>query len=491
MGVKAHAAPESSLGERMGATFLCFGMGVATSGQAVALWAVARAHAAGGAPAWVMGAGLLVAVAARSLAVLVRHEWSTGDELGWAGLLLGAGVPVAFTRMGPATAPLAMLAAGLVWAIWWLQGQVGARALTALSTDVQHARREGDLGLETQGAVFGAAAMAAAADLLVPALFGSRPGPVSGVLLAAQCGCACVLVALVHRRTLLRAAAIEGATILPEFGGQSSGGVLAIAAAAVTLGAVLPRYAGVIGPGLFAGLGHAFAHLLPSLRPAGSSDQSGLPGPHAAGTGPVAMANGGPGDLVIKLLAELMGLAVVVLVAWGVVRLTMQWVRHRAQLGWPPVGRLLAEMWRALIGILRAIWAGLRTGGLWSWLSRAGGRPLGPVPVPTLPPVHREAPWGRWGDPRMRVRTAYRRLLTGAVERGHRRPSWATPRRFRALLTPALPPDPQALAAITRLYEEARYSRHTVDEHTAGTAEAAAQEILRTLRDAGGAARRP
>ena len=203
------------------------------------------------------------------------------------------------------------------------------------------------------------------------------------------------------------------------------------------------------------------------------------------------MTNGGPGALVVKLLVEVMGLVAFVLVAWGIVRLVTLWVRHRAHLGWPPVGRLFAEMWRALLDFFRMVWAGLRTGRLWSWLSRRAGRVHGPIRLPALPPAHRETPWTRWGDPRARVRAAYRRLLTGAVERGHRRPHWATPRGFRNLLAPALPPDPQALAAITHLYEEARYSPHAVEEQAAGTAEAAAHEILRTLRDSSGATRRP
>lgn len=491
MGLNAASPVPASPVERFTATLLCFGIGIGISAQVVALWLGARAHAAGGSPAAALAAGLLVAVAARSVGVLIRHEWGAGDEVGWVGLLVGAGATVAFTRMGPTTAPLAAVAAGLVWVVWWLQGQVCHRVLSALSTDLHHARREGDIGVETQGAVFGTLATAAIMDLLGPALFGGSLARITGVFLAGQCGCACIVVALVHRRGLLRRAALEEATVLPEFGRQTSGGVLAIAVAAVLLGAVLPRYAGAVSGGLFTGVAHLLQRLLPSMHSAVGPRGAPPPGPRSGGSASGALGGGGAGGPLLKLLVEVMALATLVLVAWAAVRLLIGWIRQRAGLGWPPIWQMLAQMWRVLVEMLRDLWASLRAGGLWRWLTAGRGPGLAAVRLPTLPATRRETLCERWTDPRLRVRTAYRRLLAGAVDRGHRRPHWATPRMFRAILGPALPPDPDALKALTGLYEEARYSPHTIDDRDAGTAEAAAHDILRHLRDSGGATRRP
>ncbi len=482
---------DASASERLVATLLCLGAGMGLGAEVALLWMGAGVRAHGGAPTAALAAGLAVAVCARCAAVLAREDpgaAGSGDEIGWVGLLVGAGIPVGFTHMGAGSAPLAVLTAVLVWALWWLVGQVCGRALVALSTDLAHARRGGDLGAELQGAVFSGTVLAAAAALLVPAVEGRAPSPWVGIALAVQCGSGCVLVAAVHRRALLRRAAFEGATVLPSARPTNTLGVVGLVVAALLVGTLARNYPPLLGGTTWAHFAHVAAWLAPTMRRGGSS---GLAQRNAgrtiggAATGPAG--GGGTGGAAFALLVEALGLVLIGFAVWAAVRGAVWWWRHRSTVRWGAVWRFFTDLWAFLLEALAALLAGFRLDGLSRLLAalRLRGGVAKPAEIESGAP-RRPTDAPRAPDARRRVRAAYRHLLSGAGDRGHRRPHWATPRVFRRLLAPKVALDPNALGTLTQLYEEARYSVRPIAAEEAVTAEQAARQVVQRLREGGG-----
>ncbi len=88
-------------------------------------------------------------------------------------------------------------------------------------------------------------------------------------------------------------------------------------------------------------------------------------------------------------------------------------------------------------------------------------------------------------DPPGRIRFQYRRLLQRAGKAGFPRQASQTPGEFAGYLSPKIE-DPElspSLETLTTLYEEARFSRHVLEEDAANQAQEAAAKLSAYLRN--------
>ncbi len=176
--------------------------------------------------------------------------------------------------------------------------------------------------------------------------------------------------------------------------------------------------------------------------------------------------------LVLLLIAGL---------AWPLRRVT---ARLLARIGLGDEGRWQTEAeervpWSARLG---AWWTRFR--GFWHRLfARQRPQWRGPHWRPLTPPPPRAVdprpagPEAARDDLRGRVRAAYGRLLQRARLLGLARSAAHTPRQYREWLNRQVPAGQAPLAELTRVYEEARFSRHAVDPATAQNAEMDAQAV--------------
>lgn len=485
MGLIRLGGPGEMAG-RFGMGALLAGMGLGLAAQFALAWA--WAHNPFGPPPLAVGAGVLVAAWARTLASVARDDGGADNEIAWIGLLVGAGLAVAFLRVTPRAGSPAVLAVACVWSAWWLTGYIWRTLLTAAPPPRDSAadpdrdahgqvRGSGmvDIAANVHAGAFGGVLAAAAVALLGLSLRHGRPGPApefAALAMAVQCGCACLLVAQGQRRALLRQAQIYGAEVLPGFATGSAAGALGVTAALMALALLVPAYPAV-RPHLHVVLGNPLAHV--PAPGAGGAAARAVAGTRAGGG--VTAVGGGPGaGAAMPLLLGLVGLAV----AAALLRMLWLWARD----GLARRGSLwesLRGLWAAFLEALAALFAGVGLLGLWRALAPAGAAGPG---SPGQPGQRRTGPnlWQRLADPRTRVRAAYRQMLAGVGGKGHRRPAWFSPARFRHTLQPQLPPDDQGLGRLTGLYEEARYSTHGLDPAAAHQAEAAAAGVIREAR---------
>ena len=179
----------------LGAALPVVGLGAALGGVVCLAWSWARPH---GAPApGILAAGIAIAVVSRCLGLLSGAGVDGTDELPLIGLLLGAGLSVAFVRFGPGSAPAAVLTALAVVAVWWQTGLVANVVRDGLLLDrTDRPTAAADLALETHGAVFGLIALTAAVLLLARVLAPHGGAARVGALaVAVQVGCGALLVA--------------------------------------------------------------------------------------------------------------------------------------------------------------------------------------------------------------------------------------------------------------------------------------------------------
>ncbi|HHH41316.1 MAG TPA: DUF4129 domain-containing protein [Chloroflexi bacterium] len=160
---------------------------------------------------------------------------------------------------------------------------------------------------------------------------------------------------------------------------------------------------------------------------------------------PPAEATGGPPWLLYLRLTLFW---VIVAVALFLV-LRTYWRERRLAGGW--------RLWEVLLGWWRALRAWLGR-----WRRGVTLRRRGPVEgeEPTPSPSRRTW-WSRWRarTARERVRRLYLALLRRAAQAGHPRRPAETPYEYAAGLAPYLADEEEALAALTRAFVEARYSR--------------------------------
>lgn len=490
----------AALGERLGMGMLLAGMGLGLSLQFALAWAGARPAA--GPPPFVLFAGVLLATLTRSLASLARDDGGSDNEIAWTGLLLASGLTVAFLHFGPSVGLPALLSLACVWAGWWMTGYLWRNLLLAVPAPRDpdagpqvdaHGQSVGtgavDVAANVQAGAFGGLLAAAAVALLGQALsHGRHPAHLllGALAMTLQAACAALLVAQGQRRALLRQSALYQARVLPGFATGSAAGALVVTAAFSLLALVLPSLPGLLTPhGLGAGVarvvggivGHAanpgavpLTH--PGTLPQGTATTGGGGG-HTAGQTGLA----GP----ITVVA-----AVLILVALGFgVRVGVAMVRGAMGKG-VPFWQFLREAWEMLLALLEAFFSGGGFGALWRLLAGGGSRRERVVRADAGGGPRRASLLQRLTDPRLRVRAAYRQMLAGLGGKGHRRPVWFSPGRFRRQVQAALPPRQEDLSRLTTLYEEARYSAHVVAAAAAGEAEAAAQSVVRSARQASG-----
>jgi hypothetical protein len=454
------------------------GMAAGLVATVTVLWSWARPH--GAPPPAILAAGLALAAASRCLGLLGAAQREGGDELPLVGLLLGAGLPVAFVRFGPASAPAAVITAVAVAFVWWQAGLVAAAARAGLQLGgAARPTAAADLAAETQGAVFGMLALTLAIALVAPAIV-AHPSPLGkhlcALAAAVQVGCGALLVAQNHRHALLRRAGAEGADVL---GGAPSPPPRAMLpwAALLLAAALLPALPAPFSPRHVGEAALAFVRFL---------------SPHGAPTpqGPATAPRGGPpaGARAASVLAPaflgLAAAALLVLLVFWIVRARAGGQRSRGSpAGTGGLRALLAELWYMLSNFFAELfsWRGIRD--LMALLSgaRARHRPGGAPGGAPRPGALSRGPWRNAGDPRLRIRASYRHLLRGAGQRGLHRAAHLSPRAFGGRLRAALARDHAALERLTAIYEEARYSPHPLRPDQADAAEAAAEAVVAGL----------
>jgi len=478
----------AALRERLGMGLLLLGMGVGLAAQFTLAWAWARPGS--GPPPAALGAGLLVAILGRALGSVARDDGGADNEIAWVGLLVGAGLAIAFMHIGPQSGPPAVLAAGCLWAVWWLTGYIWRNLLVALpplpeegaGAETQAASAL-DIAANVQAGAFGGVLAAAAVAVIALQLRHGRTGPpveLGAIAMALQCGCACLLVAQGQRRALLRQARVYRAVVLPGFASGSATGALLVTALLMVVAVLIPAYPALV-PHLHLGpAGASLVHhgIAPPAAPPRLRPQA-PPATTAGGGGGTAFAgNGG----ILAGLAVILAVVGVVVVA-AAIRLGVVWVRAG-------FGRrvsfleFLGDLWQAIIDMLAALFAGVGLLGLWGLLFGGPTRQAAGADGSGGGGGRRESVWAHLTDPRARVRAAYRHMLAGVGGKGHRRPHWFSPARFREHLQPALPAHREDLGRLTRLYEEARYSTHALRTDAAGRAEVDAETVVRQARSA-------
>ncbi len=497
------ASTGPGLAERLAMGMLLCAMGLGFSAQWTLTWAAGQP--VGGPPAVAVGGGILLAVLARILGGMVREDGSADNELSWGGLALGAGLAVAYTHFTPQAALPAVLALGAVWSGWYLTGYVWRNLVLAVpplrdpsagpDRDA-HGQAVGsgsmDIAANVQAGVFGAL-LAGAAVGAVGAHLGHGESGVQGLLAAVvlvwQCVCACLLVAQGQRRALLREARIYEARVVAGFAPTAALGALAITGLVAVVALLLPAYPPLLS---VHALGAWLAHLVASFVGHPASRASTAVGPSPAqvpGTSIPHSANArgsGGASTSLSAVGIILILLLVVLAVFGLRLAFMAVGSHFGDR--TSLWEWLRSIWQALLEILEALFSGGGLTGLWDMLARRGtaGGQVGGGPAPP----RRGGFWERRGDARLRVRSAYRHMLSGVGGKGHHRPFWFSPTRFRRQLEADLPPERTELSRLTGLYEQARYSTHRLDEGDAGEAESAADTVVRVTRAARDAERR-
>lgn len=187
----------------------------------------------------------------------------------------------------------------------------------------------------------------------------------------------------------------------------------------------------------------------------------------------------GDGGLLVALLPVVFVLAL----AWPLRRLT---VRLLERGGLPealpadgPAEGSERGGWRGWWARLLAFWRRLRRRQPRLW-GEPNWRPRDPPPLLRPTPPSR-GPEAARDDMRGRVRAAYARLLHSARRFGLGRRDADSPRAYQAWLRERAPAGQAAMAQLTQAYEEARYSRHPVDQHAAEGAEQDAQAVTYAL----------
>lgn len=491
------ASSGPGLPERLAMGMLLCAMGLGFSAQWTLTWAAGQP--AGGPPAVAVGGGILLAVLARTLGGMIREDGSADNEVSWGGLALGAGLAVAFTHFTPQAGLPAVLALGAVWSGWYLTGYVWrnlALAVPPLRDPSAGPDRDAhgqvvgtgsvDIAANVQAGVFGAL-LAGAAVGAVGAHLGHGESGAAGLLAAValvwQCGCACLLVAQGQRRAMLREARIYQAQVLASFAPTAAVGALAVTGLVAVVALVLPAYPALLS---VHALGAWLAHLVGGFvghpaagasAPAGPSPAQ-VPGsaiPHSANA-----RGGGGASTSLSAVGIILILLLVVLAIFGLRLAFMAIGSHFGRR--TSLWEWLRSIWQALLEILEALLSGGGLTGLWDMLARRGaaaGQPGGGSGAP-----RRAGFWERRGDARLRVRAAYRHMLSGVGGKGHHRPFWFSPTRFRRQLETDLPHHRTELSRLTGLYEEARYSTHRLGEGDAGEAESAADMVVRVTRAA-------
>lgn len=480
-----------------GSALLVAGMGAGAALLVASAWARLGASAP---PYPVVAVALLVAVLGRCLAALGRPEGGGDGEFAYVGLVLAIGLLVPFTAYRPKAAVDLGLACLCVWGLWWQVGQLW-RGLAPLPPPPPPAEGEGisreALGAvrrdrpqpsiveQVQGTVGGVFLALGGLAVLAAGLGGGRgrtPVLLAGIGMVAAVGCGLLLLAQGVRRWLGRRAEVDGAVIALDFVSQSAAFGFVAVVVCVMAAALLPAYPSLAGVGR-ADVG-AVRALLP--RTAGMAGGRALGGSHPTPgtTGPIR-GPGGTGGAVLAFGSYLVLGVVAVLVVYAVGRLAIEWLRRGRDGG----GRV--ALWEVLADLWVALWQALAALGdaLWQWLPWWSGprAAMGPRAVD-----HARAGGGqtaraksgffaRWTDPRQRVRAAYRRVLAQAHNHGLVRPLWASPRRFGPALAQRASGHEPDVAALTRLYERARYSPHAIPVDEANQATTAASEVGRGL----------
>ncbi|HSJ29681.1 MAG TPA: DUF4129 domain-containing protein [Acidimicrobiia bacterium] len=164
------------------------------------------------------------------------------------------------------------------------------------------------------------------------------------------------------------------------------------------------------------------------------------------------------GDLaLIVLFALVLGFAIV----RGRTRRAL--VRGASSPGWG-AGGVLRSVAEELVALIRAVWSGLRR--LFA-RRRSAGPGSGPESTSPAPPVG----WAPRDPVRRRIAAAYRRALSLLVPAHVPLVGPETPREL------ALRVDDLRFSALTRLYEEARFSDHVLGEGHASEAETTADRL--------------
>lgn len=484
-----------ALSERLGMAVLVFGMGCGLAVQFALAWAWARP--APGPPALGLGGGMLLAALSRTLASVARDDGGADSEITWIGLLLGFGLALAFIHIQPGAGMPALLALAEVWTVWWLTGYVWRNLLLAVPPLREagagpdrdaHGQTVGsgnvDIAANVQAGAFGGVLAGAAVALAGLQLRHGHKGPppeIGALAIAIQCACACLLVAQGQRRALLREARVYRASVLPGFSTGSAAGALGATVALTALALVLPAYPSLFTPhGIGAAIARIFGGVMRHTIAPGAvlpARPSALP-TTTANPGGGSPASGGRGGFV-SLLTIIGAAAGIVVLAFG---LRLAWTAVRSRFGRRiSLLEFLASVWSLILELLAALFSGGGLLGLWRMLveTRSGAQPASGAGNATS---RRASLLRRLADPRLRVRTAYRHMLFGVGGKGHRRPFWFTPGRFRRLLEPSLPGNHGELSQLTALYEEARYSTHDIADQAAGQAEAAAEAVIRSAR---------
>ncbi len=494
--------PRSAVEQRALAdtALLMAGLGLGSALLAWAVWArLGWTHP----PAAAVAAAVTAAVAARGVGGLGGviaaqrrgpERPAAEHEASYVGLVFGWALVAGLARWRPADAALAGAVGCLaVWAAWLQAGRLwrdlvpppdsatppeGRLRREDLAQPVSGEEKEEQApGEHARGAVGGWWAVSGLLAVFVPVTAHGRALPVlavAGVGLEAVCGG--LLVARGLRMALMRRAAADGARVMPEFSLQAASALLAVLLCALFALALpayptLPRHA----------LGQAIAR---SVVPRGSTLPPGLlRGAHIPPTPPPPPAGGAGGRLGVYVVAALALALLAVLLVLAVRRLLLRWSRGRGLRGIGSLWWFLGQLLRALWESLAALWSGMLP---WCALWAGGGRPRRPEAasgtVPGSGPGGGAASWWARGNPRTRVRAAYRAMLAGAAARGHRRPSAASPRGFARQISPALPPTTEEHGRLTTLYEEARYSQHPVSAADAADAAEAARTVVNRLR---------
>ncbi len=464
------AAGGSPRGRVPGVAALILGLECGTTAVACAAWAWLPVRTL----AWpALAAGMAVAVLVRCLV----ERPGAATRVAWVAPPAGVALVAAWSATHPSTLPILPLAAAVVLGIWWQTGRVWQPLVAATHRTGPGAPRVLEVRLNAvqdlretiAGQFLAVGALAVLARALRPSASAVAPGlALAGMGIQVLCG---LLLLSSGLRLLLLEGAPPGARVR-RFGAL-------VAAACVVLAALLPAY-----PALFPR----------SATPSAASKTSGrpqtLPSPPVA-HGPGSTSAPPPAGPLThhppSILWHVLWALLAVLLTAGLLRLAWSAWRSRRPGTW-------GGWWRALLLLLTGWWEALLS--LFAFFARLrpdfgarrprapgrrGSRPL----AVEAPRAVRQAPRSGAGDPRRRVRLAYRRLLAAGRRKGHVRPPGFSPRRYRTALEPKVGGAAPELRNLTRLYEEARYSAHPVDRDAADTAAADATAAIRGLRDGG------
>ncbi len=312
------------------------------------------------------------------------------------------------------------------------------------------------------------------------ALAGRAPGVTPALALAAGGGLA--LAAGSHLHALRRLCANEGfdweradAVAALRWAGALSAAVLAVAIAVPAVPALVPRG---IPDAVRLLLKVLFLHrATPSALPHRTAPTPGaIPVAGVALPLPVGQSGSGVSPGILRFLAFdlqdwlILGVAAVVLSV-----VLVQYLRFAREIG-GGLGGLFRRLWEALVSILA----------FWRWLdalrppaSRLAGARAGDGAMAASGPPD-DAPFSLL-DPRRAVRASYRRLLRHAAGAGVARAPGESPARFELQVAERVGGAAPDAAALTRAYEEARYSHHPIARQRVPLVRAALDRILRAL----------